>query len=124
MNDTILIDDLIGAAYNTGYYSGRREDGQPHHLAAIEERGLLRDAALQRLADLRAALEALEAEADKMRRLLTEITPIFYITAVQEYMPSGQMDKVHEWLQSAAPDRGIQQARAALAATEETGDDS
>ena len=61
MNNKQLIDALIKAAYDSGYYSGKREDGQPHHLEAIEERGRLRDEALQRLAavpDLLAALEA------------------------------------------------------------------
>ena len=37
-----LIDQLVDAAYNTGYYSGKKEDGQPHHAAAILRRERLR----------------------------------------------------------------------------------
>jgi hypothetical protein len=59
MNDADLIKALIQAAYDSGYYSGRRKDGQSHHLEAIEERGRLKDAALQRFGDLRATLEAI-----------------------------------------------------------------
>jgi hypothetical protein len=33
-----LIDCLIGSAYDTGFYSGQREDGQPHHVEAIRKR--------------------------------------------------------------------------------------
>jgi hypothetical protein len=57
MNDADLITRLVVVAYDSGYYSGRKEDGQSHHMEAIEERRRLRDKVLQRLADLRAALE-------------------------------------------------------------------
>jgi transcriptional regulator with XRE-family HTH domain len=36
------ITDLIDAAYETGYYSGRGEDGQEHHVEAIARREQLR----------------------------------------------------------------------------------
>lgn len=73
-----LIDDLIKAAYDSGYYSGKREDGQPHHLAAMERRGQLRDEALQRLAalpDLLAALEMVRdtAKAPENRGAMTQL---------------------------------------------------
>jgi len=66
--------------------------------------------------DLRAALGALEGEADKMRQLLIEVTPLLYRDEIQGHLHHGLMDKVQAWLQSAAPDKAIQQARAALAA--------
>ena len=37
-----LIDQLVDAAYDTGYYSGKKEDGQPHHTTAILRREKLR----------------------------------------------------------------------------------
>jgi NTP pyrophosphatase (non-canonical NTP hydrolase) len=37
-----LVDDLINAAYDSGYYSGRNEDGSVHHQAAIAMRENLR----------------------------------------------------------------------------------
>ena len=101
MNDAQLIDTLVRAAYDSGYYSGKREDGQPHHLAAIQERGRLRDAALQRLGDLRAALEAC-VERLRVWQAHLEVDD-----------PTLETPKVV---------RTIQQARAALAATE-AGDD-
>lgn len=39
MNDIrILVQQLISATYDSGYYSGKGEDGQPHHVDAIQER--------------------------------------------------------------------------------------
>ena len=55
MNDEKLIDALIQSAYETGYYSGKHEDGQPHHRAAIMMRNKIRRQVLVRLAHLRAA---------------------------------------------------------------------
>lgn len=72
--------------------------------------------------DLRAALEALEGEADKMRQLLIEVTPLLYRDEIQGHLHHGLMDKVKAWLQSAAPDKAIQQARAALAGVGEAGE--
>jgi hypothetical protein len=66
MNDANLIERLVISAYNSGYYSGKGENGEPYHLAAIEERGQTRDRVLQRLADLRAALAALVEAVDKL----------------------------------------------------------
>jgi hypothetical protein len=37
-----LVNRLIDVAYDSGYYSGRNQDGMPHHLAAIRERETLR----------------------------------------------------------------------------------
>ena len=34
-----IINQLIDASYETGYYSGKREDGQEHHLVAVGRRG-------------------------------------------------------------------------------------
>ena len=61
-DDEKLVYDLVQAAYESGYYSGKGEDGQPHHMAAMEERKKMHDKVLQRLAaapDLLAALEVL-----------------------------------------------------------------
>jgi hypothetical protein len=41
-----LIDDLVQAAYDSGYYSGQHEDGSPPHREAINRRGYLRGLAL------------------------------------------------------------------------------
>jgi len=59
-----LLDDLAQAAYDSGYYSGKREDGQPHHLAAIERRRWASDRILQRLAAVSDLLAALERMID------------------------------------------------------------
>ncbi len=32
------INDLIGHAYDSGYYSGKKEDGEPHHKQSIKDR--------------------------------------------------------------------------------------
>lgn len=44
-----LVGELIDAAYDSGYYSGKGEDGQPRHMAAIERREKLRGELLRRL---------------------------------------------------------------------------
>ena len=49
MNNKELIADLITAAYDSGYYSGKHEDGQPDHLFAINERERLRKEVLKKL---------------------------------------------------------------------------
>ena len=99
MNDAKLIEKLIRAAYDSGYYSGKRHAGQPHHLEAIEERIQLRDEVLQHLGGLRAAL----------------------VVAVDSIMDL--RDAASEDAQAAAwifdyTESAIEQARAALAATE------
>ena len=48
-----LIRLLISAAYDTGYYSGQGEDGERHHVAAIERREELRRYVLLRLKGMR-----------------------------------------------------------------------
>lgn len=50
-----LVYELIQAAYDTGYYSGKKEDGQPHHRQAIAMRNEYRDRLLKQLARLKAA---------------------------------------------------------------------
>ena len=40
---------LIDASYDTGYYSGKGEDGKPHHLEAINKRELIRDELVKRI---------------------------------------------------------------------------
>jgi len=40
---------LIDASYDSGYYSGKLQDGEPHHLAAIKEREYFRRAVLARM---------------------------------------------------------------------------
>jgi len=62
MNDEKLIDALIQSAYETGYYSGKHEDGQPHHRAAIMMRNKIRRQVLVRLAHLRAAVAKARGE--------------------------------------------------------------
>ena len=37
-----LLNALTQHAYDTGYYSGKGEDGQPHHVRAMEDRELVR----------------------------------------------------------------------------------
>ena len=49
MTDEELIWELVDAAYESGYYSGKYEDDQPYHKAAIERREELRAEALRRL---------------------------------------------------------------------------
>lgn len=53
-----LIRDLMGATYDTGYYSGRHEDGQPHHKKAIADRQRLKAELEQRIGDLLSGIEA------------------------------------------------------------------
>lgn len=47
-----LVEELVQAAYETGYYSGKREDGEPHHVQAIDNREALQDKLLKRIAAL------------------------------------------------------------------------
>ena len=47
-----LVRELISLAYDTGYYSGKREDFEPHHLKAIKVRESLRAEVLRRLRSL------------------------------------------------------------------------
>ena len=58
-----IIDQLVDATYDTGYYSGKGEDGKPHHVAALRRRKLLNreltdkvDALVNALSVARAAL--------------------------------------------------------------------
>ena len=51
--DEKLVRDLIDAAYDSGYESGRKQDGQPLHLAAIERRNKVKRDLLKRLAQRR-----------------------------------------------------------------------
>jgi len=44
-----MVEDLIQVAYESGYYSGRNEDGQPHHVKARDRRNDLRDKLLRRI---------------------------------------------------------------------------
>lgn len=45
-----LVRELIDVTYETGYYSGKGEDGQPHHIKAIKRREKLRHKVYFRLA--------------------------------------------------------------------------
>ena len=47
-----MVQALIDAAYDTGYCSGKGEDGQAHHVFAIKRRTALKDALLLKLAAL------------------------------------------------------------------------
>ena len=47
-----LVKELIAVAYDTGYYSGKKEDGEPHHVQAIANRNALRDRLLKRIVAL------------------------------------------------------------------------
>ena len=49
MSNERLVQELILAAYDTGFYSGKGEDGKPHHTQAIAQREFLRKAVLLRL---------------------------------------------------------------------------
>jgi len=53
MTDEELLEELVQAAYDTGFYSGRREDGQTHHIAAIHRREQARARLATRLEDRR-----------------------------------------------------------------------
>ena len=48
-NEELLLNTLINAAYETGYYSGKREDGQLHHVEAIARRTNLKQQVLARM---------------------------------------------------------------------------
>lgn len=49
MSNVGLVKELVQKAYDSGYYSGKHEDGEPHHLAAIKERNLLSKEVVRRL---------------------------------------------------------------------------
>ena len=55
-----LLRAVMDATYDTGYYSGKHEDGQPHHREAIAERC----SATQRL---QACVNALVVAAQRLR---------------------------------------------------------
>lgn len=44
-----LVQNLIDASYDTGYYSGKGEDGMYHHLSAINAREDLRNEVIHHL---------------------------------------------------------------------------
>lgn len=52
-----LVGGLISAAYDSGYYSGKGEDGQNHHIAARAQRERLRREVLQQIIDKEKAKE-------------------------------------------------------------------
>jgi hypothetical protein len=56
-----LVDELIGHAYDTGYYSGKKQDGLPHHMQAIDSRVAARRKVIE-------AFDALCDERDAARK--------------------------------------------------------
>jgi hypothetical protein len=52
LSDEELIDTLIGAAYDSGYYSGQKRDGSPEHQAATGKRNRLKREVLERMSKL------------------------------------------------------------------------
>lgn len=52
MTDEQLLAALIAASYESGYYSGKQEDGQPHHREAINKREGLRVEVLRRMKEV------------------------------------------------------------------------
>lgn len=56
LTDERLIKNLIDAAYDSGYYSGKKEDGSRHHLEAIDRRKKAKRDLLRRFAELRCYL--------------------------------------------------------------------
>jgi len=65
-----LIDRLVNAAYDTGYYSGKKEDGQPHHTTAILLREKLRHELLDLTRQQAPQVKALVKEAEWMFRVI------------------------------------------------------
>ena len=61
-----IIDQLVDAAYDTGYYSGKKEDGQPHHSKAI----FLREQLRHRVLD---CLRGQEKEITKLHARITTL---------------------------------------------------
>ena len=55
-----VVDELIMAAYDTGYYSGKGEDGTEHHRLAIRKRNALKTEMLAILEVKDATIEALQ----------------------------------------------------------------
>lgn len=49
MTNEELLNTLINAAYETGYYSGKQEVGQPHHVEAIARHTNLKQQVLARM---------------------------------------------------------------------------
>lgn len=64
-----LLRAVMDAAYDTGYYSGKHEDGQLHHQEAIAERCRAKQALLARVKALVDTLREME-EADIWGRSL------------------------------------------------------
>jgi len=54
-----VVDELIMAAYDTGYYSGKGEDGTEHHRLAIRKRNALKAEMLAILEVKNTTIEAL-----------------------------------------------------------------
>ena len=63
-----VVDELIMAAYDTGYYSGKGEDGTELHKLAIRKRNALKAEMLAILEVKEATIEALGHEMDLERR--------------------------------------------------------
>ena len=59
-----VVDELIMAAYDTGYCSGKGEDGTEHHRLAIRKRNALKAEMLAILEVKEATIEALQGAAD------------------------------------------------------------
>ncbi len=62
---------LVDVAYNSGYYSGKGEDEQPHHTKAVRARNALSEFVIAYMDDKDAKIALLEAEVD----LLTPEAP-------------------------------------------------
>ena len=63
-----VVDELIMAAYDTGYYSGKGEDGTELHKLAIRKRNALKAEMLAILEVKEATIEALQVAADGLER--------------------------------------------------------
>ena len=53
---------LVDVAYNSGYYSGKGEDRQPHHTKAIQARNALSALVIAHMDDKDARIALLESE--------------------------------------------------------------
>jgi cell division septum initiation protein DivIVA len=74
MNDIKeLITTLIDHTYDSGYYSGRGDDGKMIHARAIADRNQARNDLLVRLETDAARLAAAEAEAQRLRAVIEQM---------------------------------------------------
>ena len=62
MTAKVAVRKLVDVAYNSGYYSGKGEDRQPHHTRAIRARNALIELVTAHLDDKDARIALLESE--------------------------------------------------------------